>query len=90
MHNFTHLEIFTFTVYCDILFLLPKQRVLYFFVAKAAQYQKEHTTEYQSKYDVQKLVETSRSIIKNKETAKQFLLLAGIIDEDGNLSEHYK
>ena len=59
-------------------------------VAKAAQYQKEQITEYQSKHDVQKLVEASRSIIKNKETAKQFLLLSGIIDEDGNLSEHYR
>jgi hypothetical protein len=40
--------------------------------------------------DISKLIEASRSILQNKETAKQFLLEAGIIDQNGNLSENYR
>ena len=40
--------------------------------------------------DISKLIEASRSILQNKETAKQFLLKAGIIDQNGNLSENYR
>ena len=48
-------------------------------VAKAAQYQKEQTTEYQSKYDVQKLVKHQDLLLKIKKQLNNFCCLLELL-----------